>query len=386
MPNTASSTLVLEPYSEEATIRAARQCLQQLGRNPDLAVLFVSADYRPFLDDFLELIQLHAHALRIVGCSTTGLIATDHEVEAASGFSLLLLSLPNTEIQTFNFTEEMADNFGHDDWKHFLGNSIHAEAWISLASPIKVATEPWLNALSKAISHAPVFGGLASGGQRGDDIFVFEGHRQIEAGVLVSLKGGFQLHTIVSQGCRPIGEPHPITSANENVIHSIGSTPAYERLEESFESLSPEDKSRAAGNIFAGLALNEYVDDFAPSDFLIRSLLAADKSSGDIVLAAYPRTGQTLQFQLRDRQSAHSELHRMLDDAREERAQPIAALAFLCGGRGTGLFQTPNHDVAAFSARFGSIPLAGMFCNAEIGPVNKRNFVHGYTAVFGLLT
>jgi len=28
--------------------------------------------------------------------------------------------------------------------------------------------------------------------------------------------------------------------------------------------------------------------------------------------------------------------------------------------------------------------LAGFFCNGEIGPVGKRNFLHGYTAALAL--
>jgi small ligand-binding sensory domain FIST len=32
------------------------------------------------------------------------------------------------------------------------------------------------------------------------------------------------------------------------------------------------------------------------------------------------------------------------------------------------------------------IPLAGFFCNGELGPVGECNFVHGYTASLALFT
>jgi small ligand-binding sensory domain FIST len=35
--------------------------------------------------------------------------------------------------------------------------------------------------------------------------------------------------------------------------------------------------------------------------------------------------------------------------------------------------------------QFGAIPNIGLFCNGEVGPIGERNFVHGYTAVIGLL-
>lgn len=385
MPNAASSGLVLEPFSEKSVIRCARTCLQELGTNPSVALVFVSADYRPFLPDFLELIQLHAHAGLILGGSASGLVGTGQEAEGVSGFSLLLLSLPSTQLTTVPFTEEQSDDFTPEDWRMAAGHGADSESWIVLANPLKVAAEPWLNNWSAAFPNVPTLGGLNSGGARGDDVFVFHNQELVDAGIALGLKGGIKLHTIVSQGCRPIGEPHAITGADENVIVSIGSLPAYERLNESFESLSPEEKARAAGNLFAGLALNEYVDDFKTGDFLIRNLLGADPDSGSVALAAYPRIGQTLQFQLRDRHSAHEELHRMLHAKATKPIHPIASLLFVCGGRGEGLFGASHHDAVAIQERFGAIPGIGLFCNGEVGPVGGRNFVHGYTAAIGLL-
>ena len=385
MPNSAASRLVLEPYSEDTVIRAARECLQEIGRNPSVVFAFVTSDYRPHLEDFLELLQLHAHATLIIGGSATSLVGTGREAEGASGFSLQLLSLPETRLYARAFTEEESDDFNAEDWKRALAEGRDSEVWIALGNPMKVATEPWLRTWTEAFHGVPMLGGLLSGGRRGDDVFVFHNRKEADAGVLLGLKGGVTLHSVVSQGCRPIGEPHAITSAQENVVTSIGSLPAYERLNESFESLSAEDKARAAGNIFAGLAVTEYVDDFKTGDFLIRNLLGADPDSGAVELAAYPRVGQTLQFQLRDRRSADEELDHLLAQKAKERVRPFAALAFVCGGRGVGLFGNPDHDANALKRHFGEIPTAGLFCNGEIGPVCGTNFVHGYTAVIGLL-
>lgn len=385
MPNAAASILCPHPFSETSVIQAARECLERLGTNPSLAWVFASADYRPHLRDFLELLQLHAHAPLLLGGSASGLIGSAEESEGASGFSLLLVSLPQTRLTPLSFSEQVADDFHPTQWRDLAGAGADSEAWIVLGNPLAMAAEPWLATWSKAFPGVPVLGGLASGGPRGDDVFLFHNRDTVEAGVALGLRGGVRLHSVISQGCRPIGEPHAITGADENVITSIGSLPAYERLQESFDSLSPEEKARAAGNLFAGLALNEYVDDFKTGDFLIRNLLGADAESGSIALAAYPRLGQTLQFQLRDRLSAHEELHSLLKNAAHEGIRPIASLLFACGGRGTSLFGSPHHDAAAIQHQFGQIPCAGLFCNGEIGPVAGKNFVHGYTAAIGLL-
>ena len=386
MPNAAASRLVLEPFSEDAVINAARGCLQEIGRNPSVVFAFVTSDYRPHLSDFLELLQLHAHATLIVGGSATSLVGTGIEAEGTSGFSIQLLSLPETKLCVRSFTEEESDDFSALDWKNALPTGKESDVWIVLGNPMKIATEPWLRTWSEAFPKVPMLGGLLSGGNRGDDVFVFHNRTEVDAGVLIGLQGGVKLHAVVSQGCRPIGEPHAITGAQENVVSSIGSLPAYERLNESFESLTSEDKARAAGNIFAGLAVNEYVDDFKTGDFLIRNLLGADPDSGAVELAAYPRVGQTLQFQLRDKHSADEELDHLLAQKAKEQVRPFAALVFVCGGRGVGLFGNPDHDALALQRHFGQIPTTGLFCNGEIGPVCGTNFVHGYTAVIGLLS
>ncbi|MEK0447057.1 MAG: hypothetical protein RLZZ399_2378 [Verrucomicrobiota bacterium] len=385
MPNAASSGLLLEPFSEEAVVRTARECLEKLGTNPSVALVFVSADYRPFLADFLELIQLHAHAGLILGGSTSSLIGVGQEAEGASGFSLLLLSLPATQLTALSFTEEQSDDFTPTDWRELAGRGADSETWLVLANPFKTAAEPWLNTWSAAFPGVPTLGGLATGGPRGDDVFLFHNQSEVEAGIALGFKGGVKIHTVVSQGCRPIGEPHAITGGQENIVTSIGSISAYDRLNECIESLSPQEKARAAGNLFVGLALNEYVDEFQTGDFLIRNLLGADPESGAIALAAYPRVGQTLQFQLRDRHSAHEDLETLLLSRKQEHVRPIASLLFACGGRGEGLFGAPHHDAALLEETFGPLPGSGLFCNGEIGPVGGRNFVHGYTAAIGLI-
>ena len=63
---------------------------------------------------------------------------------------------------------------------------------------------------------------------------------------------------------------------------------------------------------------------------------------------------------------------------------PEGALLFSCLGRGEGLFGKPNHDVSVIREKIGPLPLAGFFCNGEIGPVGGKTFVHGFTSVLAL--
>ncbi|MEE9149775.1 MAG: FIST C-terminal domain-containing protein, partial [Candidatus Tectomicrobia bacterium] len=60
------------------------------------------------------------------------------------------------------------------------------------------------------------------------------------------------------------------------------------------------------------------------------------------------------------------------------------ALLFSCNGRGADLYGEPDHDSRVVAAATGIVPIAGFFCNGEIGPIGNTNFLHGFTASIGL--
>src|SRR5205085_681327 len=121
-------------------------------------------------------------------------------------------------------------------------------------------------------------------------------------------------------------------------------------------------------------------DKFARGDFLIRNVIGADPEKGVIAIGDYVRTGQTVQFHVRDAQAADEDLKELLASSASDGAQPRGALPFTCNGRGSRLFPEPNHDAGVLASQFGEIPTAGFFAQGEIGPIAGKNFVHGFTA------
>ena len=133
------------------------------------------------------------------------------------------------------------------------------------------------------------------------------------------------------------------------------------------------------------MVVDEYKEKFARGDFLVRNILGADPATGAVVVGAHPRTGQTLQYQLRDAVSADEELKALLAPLARRAEKPVASLLFCCNGRGKNLFGSPDHDARVVAEALGPLPSAGFFCNGEIGPVAGRNFLHAYTASIGLI-
>jgi small ligand-binding sensory domain FIST len=256
--------------------------------------------------------------------------------------------------------------------------------WVFLGNPYSLAVEPWLEAWNAEFPNVATVGGLASGGRRGDSAIVFHEREVIEGGIVVGFAGGVEIRTLVSQGCRPIGEPFTITGAEGHLVTSLGSRPAFDVLDKTYGALPPEDKARAQGNLFVGLAMSEYVEEYKTGDFLIRNLLGGDPQAGVLAVGALPRVGQTLQFQLRDRVSADTDLRQLLENEISRGTNPFASLVFSCTGRGRHLFGTQHHDALTLETFLGRHASAGFFCNGEIGPVGGRNFVHGYTVSVAL--
>jgi small ligand-binding sensory domain FIST len=212
-------------------------------------------------------------------------------------------------------------------------------------------------------------------------------HEQVLDGGLVGvrLSGPIDVRPIISQGCRLVGERFVVTKSDGNLIHELGGAPALERLQTVFETLKEEDRGRAHRALHLGIVIDEHRNRFERGDFLVRNLLGADQTSGAIAVGEVVQEGQTVQFHLRDAESATEDLNVLLATDRAGHRHPaLGALIFSCCGRGRGLFGKPHHDAAAATDRLGPIPLAGFFAQGEIGPIGNRNFLHGYTASLAL--
>lgn len=378
------------PSWEEALEEALEQSSLPGGEPPDLALLFASFHHRRSYDALLQVAAERTGARLLAGCSGQGIIGPSSEVEASPALSLLQLRVPGAEFTARHLTQEDLVSAGSgSDLAAATGIPPSAvRAWMLLADPFRLDIERLVSLLEEGYAGRPVIGGLASAGPNQQSTCVFLGTSVFEEGaVAIAVGGALDLRTVVSQGATPIGQPWTITGVHSNVLETIGGRPAYEVLVETVQSLAEEDRQRALSNLLVGLAMNEYREAHQRGDFLIRNLVGVDRETGAIAVSAYPRLGQTVQFQMRDRRAADEELVEMLRTEREALAgrRPAAALLCSCNGRGFGLFGVPNHDVQRVEEGLGDVPLAGFFCNGEIGPVGGKTFLHGFTASLALL-
>ncbi|HEY2760534.1 MAG TPA: FIST N-terminal domain-containing protein [Pirellulales bacterium] len=355
------------------------------GAQVDLGVLFVSSHHAERLAEIAPWICEAIGSESLIGCTGEAIVGGGREIENAPAISLWLAALPQTNIKLFHLEFERTPEGGvFTGWPaDFAGEWPASTAMLLLGEPFSFPADELLRRMNEDRPGAPVLGGMASGGGTPGENRLILGPKVYEQGAVAALiDGNVRVRSVVSQGCRPIGQTYVITKAERNLIHELGGVPTLHRLQEVHATLSDDERRMLRSGLHVGRALSEYQDKFAHGDFLIRNVIGADPKSGVLAVGDYMRVGQTVQFHLRDEQSADDDLRKLLTRAAADGDSAAArgALLFTCNGRGTRLFSTSDHDAGCVREALGEIPVAGFFAQGEIGPVGGTNFLHGFTA------
>lgn len=351
----------------------------------DLAIVFIDSRFSDHYVDILARLRDTLQPGQLVGCSGQAVIGPGREAEDAPAISVLLLRLPGAVLTPVTVVPERSTTHDLDPLE-----SADATALLIFAEPYSVNVEHLLDAVERRRPGLTLLGGMASShdGARRTAVF-FDGIVQSSGAVMLAVGGAVDVRTVVAQGAEPIGEPWTITDCDRNLVKTLGNRSPIDVLRETIAALDPATRERASRNLLVGLAIDEYRDAYGRGDYLIRNLLGFDQVTGAIAVSANVRVGQTLQFQFRDARAADDDLRDQLERFPGGLApgeHVLGALLCTCNGRGRGLFGTPDHDALAIDAALGALPVAGLFCNGEIGPVSGKTFLHGFTASVGVFT
>jgi small ligand-binding sensory domain FIST len=381
---TFASALSRHPDSAVAVGEVVGSVLEAVGPAPDLAVMFFTGAHLPHAEAAAATVQTLLDPATFVGASAAAVLAGHEGVENQPGVALwaarwgdhLAEYLPPVHLSALpvGASREAWTFSGLDD-----AIAASARTLVLMADPFTFPVDDFLVAVRRQHPHLAIIGGLASAGrQAGGNRLVIGGRVARHGAVGVLLPPGIAPRTVVSQGCRPVGQPFTVTRSDGNLLHELGGRPALSRVAEMLQGLDEEDRLLASRGLHCGIVADESKVDFERGDFLIRGVLGADRATQSVVVGDEVPVGATVQFQVRDAATASEDLRVLL--AGQEAA---AALVFTCNGRGAGMFGDPHHDAAIVHEHVGAA-VAGMFCAGEIGPVGPRNALHGFTASVAL--
>lgn len=365
----------------DAAVREIRESLN--GVQPDLALVFISRAHGPDFEDIYADLREAISARNLIGCIAEGVIGPKREVEDGHAISVWAARMPG--VRTLPFVIDQNDVGTVEDsaaWQDHLGVKPEDQpSFIILPDPFSIDVEQCLEELDQAYPGATIVGGMSSGARNKDESRLFLNDQVLRQGLVgVSLCGPVKIETVVSQGCRPVGEPFVITKCDRNIIQELRGTPAVQVVQQLYRSAAPGDQALMEKGLHIGQVIDERLAKFGPGDFLIRNLMGVVNDTG-LAITALVRPGQTVQFHVRDSASADSEMKNLLaGKIGAMPAPPTGGLLFSCNGRGHRMFGSPNHDIGVINHVAGGCEVAGFFAAGEIGPVGNKTFIHGFTS------
>jgi small ligand-binding sensory domain FIST len=387
MPFAAALSTI--PETGQAIAEACTTALGQLGSPPDLALLFFSPPHAPQAEMLVASIRERLGPRCLLGCTGESIVGNDQEIEQQPALSLWLARWrEGVRLHPFHLElEKTPEGDSLLGWPDALVDADPAHAaLLLLGDPFSFPVDAFLDQVNDNHKGLRVIGGMASGARGPGQARLLHGEQVLNEGAVgVFLEGPVKLRSIVSQGCRPIGRHMVITGAQDNVITALGGKPPLEQLRQLWQELNSQERQLFQQGIHIGQVINEYQDEFQRGDFLVRNVIGLDQESGALAITDRVRVGQTVQFHVRDAETADEDLRALLQmDLHAHEPRPAGALLFTCNGRGTRLFRQPHHDARAIRAEAGQLPLAGFFAQGELGPIGGQNFIHGFTASVAL--
>ncbi|MBI1391088.1 MAG: hypothetical protein GC154_21890 [bacterium] len=370
--------------ANDALEQALDLAMRSMDSAPDAAVLFTTSDYNDNLPRLAKRFSEATGAGVSLGCNAESVIGPEREYEREPALAVWLASLPGCEAVPFHFGQESLERAENEaDWRALLNANEECNTSILLGDPFSLDARRFLDGVNQRMPGLRILGGMASGAMApGESVLMLNGELYEQGAAGFSLSGAVRVETVISQGCKPVGQPYLITQGERNVIHGLGGRNPMEVAQETINSLPDEDRRLVSNGLFVGRVIDEYKDRFQRGDFLIRNIIGADQESGAIAVMDNVQPGATIQFHLRDADTADEDIRLML--APHQGRTPCGALAFSCNGRGSRMYPDADHDLGVIQSTLGRPPVAGFFCAGELGPVGGKNFIHGHTASIAL--
>jgi small ligand-binding sensory domain FIST len=370
------------PDARQAAVEAAAHARDELaGEAPSLAVLLGSRSHSDKAVDVLNAVQEMLEPPALIGCVAQTIVAGRREIEDEPAVAVWLASGLAAETFQLDFVRTgsggLLTGYRFDRTTH--------DMHLLLPDPYTFPSSLLIEHLNTDLPGTTVVGGVVSGGRGPGDTRLFRDQDVLTSGLVGVRLPGVHGVPIVSQGCRPIGDPYIVTGADGAAITELGGRPPLQRLREIVAGLPPDEQELVSNGLQIGIVVDEHLAAPGQGDFLIRGLLGADQSTGAIEIGDVVEVGATVQFQVRDAAGADKDLRLTVERAGAALAgRPVGALLFTCNGRGRRMFEVADHDASTIEELLGGIPLAGFFAAGEIGPIAGRNALHAFTASMAL--
>ena len=352
---------------------------------PDLVLLFATGHHLAAFPSFARRLRDVYPRAHFVGCSAQGVIGGGREAERREALSLVAGVMPGVVIKPVRLEPEQPPESA---WlRDLCVEGAGAPHLVLLPEPFSCDIEGVLKAIDQDLPEATCVGGLVSGAEGPDEsTLLLDDDIYFDGLVGISLSGAIEVEALISQGCRPVGEPMIVTRAKENIVHDLNIGRPTDALQRLYKMLSPREQALCHTSLMLGVERKAQSKAFTQNDFLITEVQGMEPNTGAMAVGRRVRNYQVVQFHLRDAVVAAADLQKHLAELPQQvRGRARGALLFSGAGRGEALYGAPDRDIAMVSEVLGSAAIGGFFSNGEIAQIGGSTHVHGCSAVVSLL-
>ncbi len=350
----------------EAIAAAIDQCRAALGGlNPQAGILFAAFD--SFDPSVLAAVTEAFPGATVMGATSAA------EMSSANGYQEDSIMLALFASDSVDVTVGLGATLGDDidaacqaaAEEALAGTQLEPKLCVVLNEGLVGDPQLALEGMAKALPAGVVVVGGASARHDFASVnlgYQFAADRIVQQGIAAMLfSGPIAFSTALGTGWRTIGAAGTVTRSEAGAVHEIDGRPALEFLGRYLDTTGPA----AFGNPLSVVEPG--------SGSYLRAIQGSDPASGSILLTGEVPAGATVQVTTADTDDILAGTKGALAQAVAEfppGAKPEAALIFSCAIRQFLLGTRTEVEAQMARSEYGaSIPLAGLYCYGEIGPI-----------------
>lgn len=351
----------------DAIASAIEQCRATLGGlTPKAGILFSAFD--SFDPAIMAAVGEAFPGVAVMGATSAA------EISSIGGFQEDSITLALFASDSVDVTVGLGTGLGDDvdaacqsaARQALAATQLEPQVCIVIAEGFVVDPQLTLDAMARALPAGVVIVGGTSA--RRDFVTVtstyqFCNGRIAQDGVAVLLfSGPIAYSTAIGTGWRTIGATGTVTRSRYGAVDEINGRPALEFLARYLDVTGPASYGNPLAVIEAG-----------GDESYLRAIQGSDTASGSVILAGSIPVGATVQLTTADTEDILAGTKAALVRATAEfpaGSHPEAALIFSCAVRKFLLGSRTRIEAELARSVYGSaIPLAGLYCYGEIGPI-----------------
>ena len=320
----------------------------------------------------------------MLGATAVAIIGGSHEVEDGPAVSVFAASLPDARLTPVSLALEAHARRRRDHGWPELDHD--PRTLVLLADPFSFPVDGFLAAELGEVRRRglQVIGGAASAARGpGGNRLVLGDRVDADAARSGVFMDGVDVRTVVSQGCRPVGQPYVVTRASGTGSRSSPGKPRSSGSRTCASEASDEDRALIRAGLHLGVVVDEHRTEFGRGDFLVRNVLGGDRRHGHDRRRRRSQRRSDRPVPRARRGAPPTRTCVRCSPATRPAARASASRATAAAG---SFFGVPDHDAGV--RRPAARPVArspGAFCAGEMGPVGGRELparLHRQLALF----